>query len=205
MRTDYYSKFIFVRKTAVFLALVLSAGGCLKNDDATVLLPLPIGDVVGVDPPPGMLDDIQINEGTAPPDIVGNYVADSMTIERASDDYWNAEFYNLYMSFTNVVGRNFTTYKERQSTSSATSSLARIIGSGNDFTVYFVMEMSDPVEQWKCKTFTVISGTLTSQGIANFQYSNAMLEKNDPLDKLMNVGEYHVYNNRGGIVMSRDW
>ena len=187
-----------------FLMIMLFAG-CIKDDNATVLLPLPIGDIEGVDVPAGLLDYIHINEGVNPPDIKGCYMADSVTIEYASDDYWNDEFYGLFMKFASVEGRNITKYNERQKNSAAEATLARVIGSGNNFTVYFVMDMSDDIEHWTCKTLTIISGTLQSDGIANFQYANAMLEKNDPYNKIMEVGEYHVFNNRGGVVALHEW
>lgn len=193
-------------KNIILVSVVsLITVGCLKDDDATVLLPLPIGDVEGVEVPADFFDNININEGTAPPDIKGSYVADSVTIEYASDDYWNGEFYSLFMRFASIEGRNITNYKEKQKSSSAETSYARVIGNGNDFTVYFIMDMSDNAEHWKCKTLTVISGTLQSDGIANFQYANAMLEKDDPYNKIMEVGEYHVFNNRDGIVALREW
>lgn len=122
-----------------------------------------------------------------------------MAIDYASDGYWNDDYYTLYMSFTSVVGRHTTTYIERQNSSSATTSYSRVIGSGNDFTVYFLSDMSDSIEHWSCTMLTIISGAVSSAGIDNFQYSNAMIEKNDPYHKIMDVGEYHVLNIRGRL------
>ena len=100
-------KFKFHMLITCILALF---SGCIKDDDATVLLPLPLGDIQGVKVPDGMLDFIQVHEGTTPPEIKGKYVADLMSIEYASDGYWNDDFHTLYFSFTSVVGRHTTTY-----------------------------------------------------------------------------------------------
>ena len=178
---------------------------CLKEDDATVLLPLPIGEIYGVDLPQGMLDHIGVNEGTTPPDVDGAYLASPLTLEYASDNYWNDDYYDLYVAFTQVEGRLRTTYRESQSQTSGTAPEARIIGSGNSFTVYFTSQMRNDAEQWSCTTLTIISGRLTSQGIEDFQYCNAMLSKNDPLNKIMAVGDYHVFSTKGVPAVPYQW
>ena len=195
------------RIAKISLAIILLAlfSSCIKDDNATVLLPLPIGDIQGVTLPDGMIDHIHVNEGTDPPGIMGKYVADAMTIDFASDEYWNNEFYTLYMSFTSVVGRHTTTYLEKQNSSSASTTYSRVIGSGNDFTVYFISDMADPRESWSCKMLTIISGTVSSSGIDNFEYSNAMIEKTDPYNKIMAAGDYHIFNNNGKLVRRAEW
>lgn len=191
--------------TVLLLCFSLLTNSCLKEDDATVLLPLPVGTIVGVDIPEGLLDHVQINEGTNPPSIEGYYMATPVQIEYASDNYWNAEYYNLYMAFSATEGRNNVAYRERQNNSTGSSTIGRIIGDGDDFTLYFTSTMKDDNEHWSCKTLTIISGSVAEGGIAHFQYANAMLEKEDPNHHIMEVGEYHVLHDGDEFVDIHPW
>lgn len=192
--------------TILFVSVgILLFSSCLKEDNATVLLPLPIGYIYGVDIPDGMLDHIAVNQGTDPPNIEGKYLATPLTLEYASDNYWNDDFFDLYLAFTRVEGRLKTTYRESQSQMTGTAPQAKVIGQGNNFTVYFTTSMKNDEENWSCTTLTIISGRLTLQGIADFQYSNAMLSKNDPENKIMPVGAYHVFNTQGNVATHCQW
>ena len=184
---------------------MLTLVSCLKKDDATVLLPLPIGVIYGVDVPDGMLDHISVYEGTDPPNVEGRYLASPMTLQFASDQYWNDDFFDLYLAFTEVKGRLRTSYKETQSNTSGDAPEARIIGRGDHFTVYFTTTLNDNTLHWSCTTLTIISGKLTPEGIDDFQYANAMLSKTDPDHILMDVGQYHVFTTQGRPAVPYQW
>lgn len=182
------------------ICLLLLFTGCLKDDDETVLLPIPASKILGIDLPEDFENHFHVNEGSNPPDVFGRFLATPMVVEYASDGYFNPEFYDLSFEFSHLYGRNTTMYGERQHSSSGRGTNAQVIGSGNDFTVFFYSELQDQIEQWKCKTATIISGTLLSNGISNFQYANIMIEKDDPLGKIMEVGQYHIFHDEDGFV-----
>lgn len=196
----------FWRKRSIYLSLFISLffSSCLKDEESTVLLPLPIGYIQGIDFPEGMLDQMQVNEGTHPPEIGGRFWAQPALVY-ASDNYWNDNYYDLFFAFDNIFGRLSTAYKEKQSTSQSASTLARVIGDGDNFTVYFTNEMKDPVEDWECTTATIISGTMAPQGISNFEYGTTLIKKRDPHNKLMPEGSYHIFKNSNPIALRQNW
>lgn len=174
--------------------------GCMKEDTETVLLPIPAREVVGIPLPEGFDNHFQVNEGPNPPDIAGLFLATPMKLDYASDGYYNPRFYDLTFGFSHLYGRNTTDYGESQGGSVGSAIPAQVIGNGNKFTVYFISNMKDDEEMWSCKTATLISGTLESDGISDFQYANVMIEKKDPFGKIMDAGQYHVFHDDDNFV-----
>ena len=198
-------KMKLIIKYCIFWVVCSCLSSCLKDSQDTVLLPLPVGTIYGVDLPEGLTDHIKVHDGIDPPSLEGSFWATPMEVEYASDGYWNGEYYDLYIAFTAMDSRNVTSYREKQNSSSGVSSKARVIGSGNNFTAYTEVEMQDPKEDWWCKVLTIITGTVEGNGIEDFQYANVMLEKRDPYNKLMEVGEYHILHDKDNHVVNYEW
>jgi hypothetical protein len=163
-----------------------------------------------------------LNEGTDPPDIKGQYVQNNNTLVGSSlsydipgrypagvDDTWS----DVYVAF--IEGsKSPLSYRERQehTTSGSDDITLEVVGSGNDFTAYFISEGvyidSRPQCDYniKYKQSTVISGTVTSSGIENFHYSFIILEKSsDPLGCMMPVDAYRVFEDGDGLAERVSW
>jgi len=82
--------------------------------------------------------------------------------------------------------------------------VVEMVGSGNDFTAYFI---STGVENGiSVKRSTLISGTLTSNGIANLHYASILLEKGpDPQGKLPPVNTYRIFKDSDGSTGTYNW
>jgi len=162
--------------------------------------------------PPGVRNDIEksgmiIYSGTKPPDISGQYLSDSYTLigSSISEDKLNKKYADMYIAF--VKGSNGTlSYREEQSGDQAGSDNVRVevVGSGNNFTAY--LEVTGESKGIWNRTSTVISGTLTKDGIKDFNYAFVMLEKDsDPNNKLMPLNSYRVFKEGDGLAKKYEW
>jgi hypothetical protein len=149
---------------------------------------------------------ITIYEGTTPPVITGTYViSPEKLVYAAADDNTPSAFADDYIRFSNQnTATNRAVYDSKQSASVYHSDDVLIIGSGNQFSAYFVSTgTSDGIY---VKETTVISGTKTASGISGLRYAFVMVETGaDPDNKVMNAGKFRVFKDGDGLAANAVW
>jgi hypothetical protein len=110
---------------------------------------------------------------------------------------------DLYFAF--IEGANGgLVYREKQSNSTAESDTLDVVGKGNDFTAYFISEGTSLGV--RVKQSTIISGTLTPNGIENYRYSFVMLEKGpDPDNLIVPVETYRIFKDGDDLAEISEW
>jgi hypothetical protein len=149
---------------------------------------------------------IPIYEGTTPPNIEGSYVISPVKlVYAAADDNPPSAFTDLYIRFSNQnTATNRAVYDEKQGTAMAHSDSVLIIGSGNQFSAYFVSTGTS--YGIYVKTTTVISGTVTASGISGLRYAFVMADKGaDPKDSVVAVGTFRVFKDNDGLAANAVW
>ncbi len=149
---------------------------------------------------------IPIYEGTMPPIITGTYVISPVKlVYAAADDNPPSAFTDLYIRFSNQnTATNRAVYDGKQGTSVEHSDDVLIIGSGNQFSAYFVATGTS--YGIYVKTTTVISGTVTASGISGLRYAFVMADKGaDPKDSVMKVGAFRVFKDNDGLAANAVW
>lgn len=201
----------------LFLLMVIAIGltGCLKEDMDTIVLPfseIPQGEVPQDIKGP-FYGVVPINEGIDPPSINGKFVMSPFKLEYASDGYQESVYgmADLYLSFQSQTTGGMAAYYEKQGLSETESPEVYVVGSGQDFTAYFVAYTTNYVysdnvyHEVTAKSATVISGTVTENGIENIRYAFAILEKNDPNNLIMDVNACRVFKDGDGLAEKCEW
>lgn len=199
-----------MKKQLTNLILLLSSIflmiGCLRKGDETIALP-EIGtasNVIPVEIRQEFESKMHIYEGTNPPDITGSFVISPMDLHYASDaENAPVSFADCYIAFYNRQGNTYE-FKEKQSSTTGSSPLVTVIGSGNDFTAYFTNNSQSDDGSWAIQA-TLISGTITSRGIENIKYAFIMLDAYDPNDHIMEVNEYRIFYDGDGVASYKNW
>ena len=160
--------------------------GCLKDGDDTLVLPTPDGKIPYSVVPERLQDSLRdngfvIHEGINPPTIVGKFRMSPMNLQYASDNYQNT-FYDLVMTLTGQYRRGRISYSESQvDTVLGKATMASVIGEGDDFTMYCFQDISKINRAgdtlYTCTSATVVSGSISKEGIKDCQYSNIILDK----------------------------
>jgi hypothetical protein len=163
---------------------------------------------------------MSINEGTEPPIIKGQYKSAFMILIGSSlsnDDI--GSMYNgyepwpaIYVAFIEGPDGKLS-YREKQGDETLSGSddvAVEVVGKGNDFSAYLIAEgtfrNNTCPYSIRYKASTVISGTLTSDGIENFQYSFIMLEKSsDPSKCIVEVNTYRIFEDVDGLAEKVTW
>ena len=52
---------------------------------------------------------------------------------------------------------------------------------------------------------TIISGTMTSEGIKDYYYGILMLDKRDPNNKRMKIGDFRIFKDGDGLSVPTTW
>lgn len=158
-------------------------------------------------------DYITINHGVNPPNIEGCYLVSPFETVYCSDYPDNggyepgfviADYYTLF-SDQDMEARTIH-FNQLSSTANHSSegNGAFIQGEGNDFTVYLSTEGTS--SEIYVKEAIVISGTKTSDGIANLQYAFVLLEKgDDPDNTLMSTGDFRVFRDQDLLSGNTQW
>lgn len=150
-----------------------------------------------------------IFSGSTPPTIEGIY-SFSPNIAIFFEDYAQAagrEYLGIVMKFENQDEQKNTLDYSNHDVNSNTASSAKgaaIIGSGDNFTCFFISEgVSNGID---VKLATLISGTKTAAGIKNMYYGFVMLDKgDDPKSVLMKKGVYRVFKDGDGTSTTTSW
>ena len=184
---------------------------CTSNGSDTVIVPsAPASTIIAAAIPDSiqtkMENYIPIYEGSTPPVITGTYVISPEKLVYATDDISTLTSFNdTYIRFSDQnTTTNRAVYDERQGTSTAHSDDVLVIGSGNNFTAYFVSTGTS--SGIYVKTTTVISGTKTTSGISGLRYAFVMVDKGaDPNDTLVAVGTFRVFKDNDGLAANAVW
>jgi len=210
-------KNLFRLSLAVCVSLLF---GCMSNgdDDRTFVLP-PIksypegeGYVSSSIIPNSVRTQLEalgmpVYSGTTPPDISGQYLVNTLSLVGSSDNDYEVGhvFADQYIAF--IMGPDGKiTYREKQGGGSSESEdvFVEIIGNSNYFTAYFVA--TGVSRDISTKQSTVISGTMTSEGIKDYYYTFIMLEKGpDPDNKLVPVNTFRVFKDGNGLASKYTW
>ena len=168
--------------SALFLVLLLPVS-CLEDGDETLVLP----DSQQMIPSDVIPDSVQyaltghgfhIYTGSKPPQMEGSFKLSPLELLYASDNYHISDFSDLIVSFSDQQSRGMLKYRECQNDTVVGKSVqARVIGTGDYFTVYCIQYVAGPSGSWRCKIATLISGKVTSQGLRDCQYAFVMLER----------------------------
>ncbi len=200
------------RKASLFIVFLMVAmlGGCLKESAETIVLPPYVESVPDHIIPEYIIDSLKgymaINDGPDPPVIEGSFLASPMTLVYASDDYANNNFYDARLMFSSQSCRNMVCYFEEQYTAQLVCDAAIVTGRDGRFTFAGRAEMVNTAAGWSCTIGLVISGEMYADGsIGRLEYANAMLEKNDPFDVLLDVGDFRVYRDNDATTVVFDW
>lgn len=203
------NNFIILLTTIIFIC-----NSCLYDGGETIVLPIddvdPLKGLVSAGIVPTEIRDkfaryMTIHEGTNPPIITGYYILNPVEMIYSSDGQYDKgdTFADLYVYFGEQNKWTINEYREKQAGTNGTAKDVVIVGNGNDFTVYYLLESySDRNEDGTDETYTkqsvLFSGTFTSYGIDNAQYAFIMLDKNDPLNVIMDKNEFRVFEDGNG-------
>lgn len=202
------------RLSFIFL-IVFSLGvtSCLRNGTETIALPF--GKI-----PDGVIPEsikeqfsyhMPIYEGITPPNVIGEYVCNPNNLVYTSDGIF-PEGYTFapdYFSFKNQSASGMATFRNKQATSVGNASDVYIVGSGNNFSAYYILYETRYDEDGQIEaTVTrsnILSGTVTSSGIQNYYLAFIILDKYDPHNVIMDVNEYRIFTDGDGLAERYDW
>jgi hypothetical protein len=153
-----------------------------------------------------------IYEGKTPPDIKGEYLADSkiLTDSNYPPDEIGKSYFDQYFAFTKGAnGKIRFDAEEHQfdlpvSDDSSDDVTVYLVGTGTQFTAWFIAT-GQTYEIYNRESM-IISGTLTAAGIENFHLAFVMLEKGaDPELILAPVNTYRLFKESDGMAAHREW
>lgn len=200
------------------IVLALAFSGCYTLDgDDTIILPgtkriYSEGEVPADVIPDVIREEIEkympIYSGIEPPDIEGQYLTNTLKLvgsSHSNDIIGSTSWASLYIAF--IAGKNGKlAYREKSNNSQSESEdvTVHVVGTSNEFTAYFVTDgISSGVETTKS---TIISGTLTTEGITNYHYAFIMLKKGPDLtNQLVPVNTYRVFEEYDGLAANYTW
>ena len=162
------------------------------------------------------LDDyMPIYYGDTPPNIEGIYLNHVNTLVYSSHGYYpGATFVDSYYKFynqdmvNNILDYERVEYQNGTLYSHAYSTESYIMGSNNDFTVYFNIIGTTYHDDYDIdiKEAIVISGTKAENGISNLYYSFVLVDKSDdPLPHVVPVGTIRVFQDGDGWSPETVW
>ena len=147
-----------------------------------------------------------VYQGSSPTNVEGVYAYTPEVVFDETKNYPAGEVMAAErVRFSNQnSSRNTLTVEEKyRSGETAKSSSAVIMGSGNNFTIFYFNEGEQ--SGVKFKTATVISGTKTSDGIKDLHQALMMLEKDETKNTIMPVGYCRVFKEHKSLSEPTTW
>jgi len=156
-----------------------------------------------------LLKHIPNYKGVNPPTLEGNTYLISPKVlaynsNETDSDYKPGNVYSdNYIVFTNLnTKRNTIDYRgyeveNGKKIGEQIGDGAFISGEGNNFTIFVTSTYN--YNGATMKRAQIISGTKTDQGLADLYYGFICVEKDDPYNKLMKVGEYRIFKDKDGL------
>lgn len=148
-----------------------------------------------------------IYSGSNAPTINGAFISHTHVPVYTSDGYtWNGTLADQVMNFTDQnKTKNTINYQYRQGSGSSDKTEMVVMGQGDQFTIFAVMNGTDSRDNATYKMAEIVSGTVTADGIKDFFAGMLMLEKNDPGNNLMSVGTYRIFKDDDGLAAKTTW
>ena len=159
---------------------------------------------------------ITIYEGDSPPVVEGVYVISPNVISYDSTNGFDAGdlFADHYLKFSNQdILKNTLDFEGKEVVDGRTISYeggpgAFISGTGDNFTVFFDVSGTAYFDEYNVDytEALVISGTLTSTGIKNAEYSFVLTWKgDDPKPYAIKMGDFRVFKDSDGLASKASW
>ena len=159
---------------------------------------------------------ITIYEGDSPPVVEGVYVISPNVISYDSTNGFDAGdlFADHYLKFSNQdILKNTLDFEGKEVVDGRTISYeggpgAFISGTGDNFTVFFDVSGTAYFDEYNVDytEALVISGTLTSTGIKNAEYSFVLTWKgDDPKPYAIKKGDFRVFKDSDGLASKASW
>lgn len=156
-----------------------------------------------------------IYAGSTPPSIEGTYLMNPCVLVYNSDlnsSYKPGKIFNDYIAkYTNQnMTKNTATYQyeERNKnvdvTSKSDEAEAKVLGEGNNYTTYTIVETTNTDGSWT-KMATILSATVTAEGLRNFYEGILMLDKKDPNNTRMDIGVFRIFKDEDGLSEPTTW
>ena len=154
-----------------------------------------------------MATHMPIYAGSTPPTIEGSFTSHPHEPVYTSDGYsWSGGLADQIMNFTGQdKQKNTINYEYRQSGSLSDKTQMVVMGEGDQFTIFAVMNGANASVNATYKMAEIVSGTMTADGIKDFYTGILMLEKNDPSNQLMKVGTYRIFKDGDGLASPSAW
>ncbi len=153
-----------------------------------------------------MATHMPIYDGSTPPAVDGTFALHPVEVVFASDNYHSNNIADLYLHFfdQNSV-KNTILYEDKTLDGGGEKTEMIIMGQGDNFTVFAVVPGAEPENNITYKMATIISGTMTANGIKNCYYAILMVDKVDPNEKIMRVGTYRIFKDGDGLASPSSW
>ena len=206
----------------LIITVLLGLGGCKPGTDDTIIL---FGEETGFKSIKALMSadltdaqqdaflakmpNLSANTAIIPPDIMGEYkISPKQFVEsNIGFDFFNDD--------KDVLLRVFDQQNRMAKVDFYEGGVSRIedayiIGSDNDFTLYFTeeRELEFMGQQYHYERLIVITGKKASDGILNLYFGNVILNVEngqDPLVGDFERGWYFIYNDADGLSEKGDW
>lgn len=154
-----------------------------------------------------MTTHMPIYAGSTPPTIDGTFTSHPHEPVYTSDGYsWPGTLADQIMNFTGQdKQKNTINYEYRQSGNHSDKTQMVVMGEGDQFTIFAVMNGANATENATYKMAEIVSGTMTADGIKDFFSGILLVEKNDPNNKIMSVGTYRIFKDGDGLASPSSW
>ena len=154
-----------------------------------------------------MATHMPIYTGSTPPTIDGTFTSHPHVSVYTSDGYtWPNGLADQIMNFSGQnKSKNTLNYQYKQGSGINDKTEMIVMGEGDKFTIFAVMNGSNTSVNATYKVAEIVSGTMTADGIKDFFAGSLMLEKNDPDNKLMKVGTYRIFKDGDGLASPASW
>lgn len=149
---------------------------------------------------------IPIYEGTTPPNVEGVYLITPNILVTDNVGYTPGHgFADDYVMLYNQTLDNKINIKSTQLLGDLeTGEGVFISGEGNNFTIYYDGYTTYDNGSW-LTTATVISGTITENGISNYNHAFIVLDAYDTVDQYMDPGQYRILCDGDYISTPTEW
>ncbi len=154
-----------------------------------------------------MATHMPIYAGSTPPTIDGTFTSHPHVSVYTSDGYtWPNGLADQIMNFSGQnKSKNTLNYQYKQGSGIGDKTEMIVMGEGDKFTIFAVMNGSRPDVNATYKMAEIVSGTMTADGIKDFFSGILLVEKNDPNNKIMSVGTYRIFKDGDGLASPASW
>lgn len=187
--------------------LVLALAAACGDAPASQSTGLPPVDAPDPDPNAHPLAQagMPFHPGDTPPDVTGQYLADSMVITFDSSYGEGAPRDDYMFTWANQTAQNSveTSWEDLEGPDSASGLRGIIEGSGNCFTIH--IDQKGEVPGCSYRTELLYSGCLANAGIGEFHLGLLMRAKEgDGCDSLVPVGHGRIIEETDGLLSRQD-